>query len=83
MQNLSYKFWIIDYDNVSYYFTIKININLKKKKISLWQSTYLKKISKQYDMTNFKQIKIFITPEVTNFFTSSKYQVKKNIISWY
>lgn len=83
MQNLWDRFRMTDLSNISHYFRIKVDVDLNKKTISFWLSTYLKKILGRYDMSNYKPARILISLGVANFLTLYKDQMKKSIVAWY
>lgn len=69
-----------DLGDVFHYLGIKVDVDLNKKTMSLGQSAYLKIILDQYSMSNYKLVKILISPGVANFFISYKDHTGKNII---
>lgn len=66
MQNLWDRFQITDLGNILYYLGMKVDVNLNKKTMTLWQSIYLKKILRQYEMSNYRLAKIFISLWIAN-----------------
>lgn len=70
-----------DLSNIFDYLKIEIDIDLNKKIISLQWFIYLKKIFGQYDISNYKLVKIFIYFGDTNSFTLYENQEKKNIVA--
>ena len=83
MQNLQDRFWMTDLGDVSYYLRMEVDVDLNKKTISLWQSTYLKKILGRYGMSNCKSAKILISAGVANSLTPYEDQAKKSTVAWY
>lgn len=53
-----------DLGDISHYLGMKIDVELSKKTITLWQSTYMKKILGQYAMTDCRSAKIPISPRI-------------------
>lgn len=77
IQNLQDRFKKKDLGDVSHYFGIEVDVNLSRKKITLWQSIYLNKIFTQYNMTDYRPVKISISPQVNNSLTPYKNQEEK------
>ena len=72
-----------DLGDVSHYFRMEVDVDLNKKTISLRQSTYLKKILRRYGMSNYKPVKIPISPRVANSLTPYEDQAEKSTVAWY
>ncbi len=83
MQNLWDTFRMTDLSDVSHNFLIEVDVDFKMKTITLWQSTYLKKILGRYGMINRRLAKIFICPWVVNSLSPYKDEAGKNTIIWY
>ena len=72
-----------DLSDVSHYLGIEVNVDLDKKTITLWRSTYFKKILKLYGMSKYRLAKISISPEVANSLTVYEDKAENSTITWY
>lgn len=83
MQNLQDRFWITYLDDVLHYLDREVDINLKKRKISFWQLSYLKKILAYYGISDYQPAQIFISPRAANSLTVYEDIAEKSIVAWY
>ncbi len=72
-----------DLGNVSHCLGMEVDVNLGKKKITLRQSTYLKKILERYRMSDCRPVKIPISPGIANSLIAYENQAEKDTVSWY
>ena len=83
MQSLRDRFQMIDLNDVSHYFNIKIDNDIKSKIITFRQSTYLRKIVARYDMKNCKLTKILMSSRIFNSLNFFFEQIDKKTLTWY
>ncbi len=63
---LKKRFKMIDLSQLSHYLGMEIIIFFDKNQLILTQSTYLKKVLKQFDMKECKLVSTSMKPDVTN-----------------
>ncbi len=76
------RFKMTDLDDISHYPEIKVDYILGDK-ITLRQSTYLKKVLDHFDMTDFKPASLPIYPGVANLLQHFDGTADPEIIKWY
>ena len=81
MPDLLDGFQMAHLGDVSYYLEMKVGVNLGKKTIIFWQSTYLKKLPERYGMSDYTPAKISISPWVGNFLIAYKNQDNKSSVT--
>ena len=72
-----------DLGEVSHYLGIEVDVNPEKSVITLWQSTYLKKVLTRFNMLDSRPISTPMDPGVGNTHTPSGDQADKDMITWY
>jgi hypothetical protein len=80
---LKKRFKMIDLSQLSHYLEMKIIISSDKNQLILTQSTYMKKVLKQFDMKKCKLVSISIKSSVTNTLISAIEKANDAIIKWY
>ncbi len=66
---------------ISHFLGIEVDVGTRK--ISLRQTTYLKKILERFQMVDCKPSSIFMNPGLANPLFPSKHQADRVIIKWY
>ncbi len=79
---LNAQFKMINLREISHYLGIEVDVDVGKK-ISLRQTTYLKKVLERFQMTNCRAVSIFINLGVAHFFPPSEKQADQATIKWY
>lgn len=83
MQNLRDRFQMTDLGDDSHYLGMEVDTDMRKKTITLRQSTYLKKILVRYGIRDCRPAKIPISPGVANSLTTDENQADERTIAWY
>ena len=83
MQHLRDRFQMTDLGKVSHYLGMEVDIDVKNKRITLRQSTYLRKIVAKYGLANCKPARLPMSPGVPNSLDPFDGQADKKTVKWF
>ncbi len=75
------RFKMTDLGEISYYLGMEVDVETER--ISLRQTTYIKKILERFQMTDCKPSSIAMNPGVANSLLPSEHQADRTTIKWY
>ncbi len=75
------RFKITNLGEISHYLDMEVDIETER--ISLRQTTYIKKILERFQMTDCKPSSILMNPGMANSLFPSKHQADRTTIKWY